>query len=65
MATRRWPPRQLWAWCAAAGILLGIGIGCRMDLLVYAPPVLITIGVIVRFDRERGLIGARRPTPPR
>jgi hypothetical protein len=64
LATRPQTPGRIWPASALAGVLLGVGIGCRMDLLVFAPFVLATLALVVCVDgggwalRTRGVAAA-------
>ncbi|MDP3716231.1 MAG: hypothetical protein Q8T13_00505 [Acidobacteriota bacterium] len=46
--------RQAWSGAAIAGVLMGIGIGCRIDLLVFAPFVGLSLLALVRWAKAEG-----------
>lgn len=48
-------PRQLFAWCAAYGLVLGVGYGFRTDFLASIPPLLVTVIAFLPGFRPREL----------
>lgn len=55
MVTHPPAPRQLLAWCAVYGLVLGVGYGFRTDFLASIPPLFVTVIAFLPGFRPREL----------